>query len=55
MTMAEKNKAKSFIKKKFKPGAIIGFNSPSTFRGRVNSPGKRTIFNPASFKTQHKG
>ena len=54
--------AKTFIKSKSKPNAAgPGYRTPDHFKGSVFSGGQSKIptpvlkFNPAQFKTQHKG
>lgn len=62
--MAEKNKSQkkkiqkvSFVKSK--SGPQLGYRTPDHFKGSKFSGGKRKDigpkFNPAQFKTQHKG
>jgi len=54
--------AKTFIKSKSQPNATgPGFRTPDHFKGSIFSGGKSRFsspqpkFNPAQFKTQHKG
>jgi len=56
--MTNKNDPQSFIKKKSKPNANIGFRTSNFFRQRFFKPGgisHGAKFNPTRFKTQHKG
>lgn len=59
---SESAKMKHFIKSKSKPNAAgPGFRTPDHFKGSVFSGGQSKAatpllkFNPAQFKTQHKG
>lgn len=49
----------SYIKKKDKPEAVIGFRTSQFYRGQMFKPGGikpgKSGFNPGSFRTQHKG
>lgn len=56
--MTDKNEPQTYIKKKDKPGAMVGFRTSSFFRGQMFKPGGMkpgAKFNPSTFKTQHKG
>lgn len=53
--MAKTKQISPLIKAKI--GPALGFRTPSNFRGKTFSSGGKSIakFNPATFKTQHKG
>ncbi len=64
--MADRQEPQTYIKRKNKPGAIIGFRTSKFFRGQSFSPGgikPGAKFNPSTFtpkaqamrQTQHKG
>lgn len=54
--MAESKNPKGYIKNKSKIGSSVGFNTSSFFRNKgFRAGGVKSGFNPASFKTQHKG
>jgi len=57
--MTDTEKPRTYIKKKDKPKANIGFRTSDFFRNQAFKPGGlkpgKAGFNPGSFKTQHRG